>query len=210
MHISDDIEIGCGGTILHLAAAGISLDVQWCVLSGSAERHLEAEAAAYDFLRRAVRFQVHLAAFEDSYFPAQTRAIKEWLISQRQRRLPDIIFTHRSMDAHQEHRTVNELTWNVFSDQPILEYEIPKWDGDLGQPNTYCSLSSDIIERKIDLLITHFGTQRCKDWFDTETFKGLARLRGMECRASAFYAEAFFVRKIKLFWIIFGKLTFIR
>lgn len=196
---SDDIEIGCGGTILHLVASGIPLDVQWCILSGNAERHREAETSAHDFLCGVDRFQIHLAEFEDSYFPAQTRAIKEWLISQRQRQLPDIIFTHRFMDAHQDHRTVNELTWNVFRDQLILEYEIPKWDGDLGQPNAYCSLSPDITERKIELLVKHFGTQRSKDWFDAETFKGLARLRGMECRASEFYAEAFFARKIRLF-----------
>jgi len=129
----------------------------------------------------------------------QALPIKEWLAAQRQRRTPDIVFTHCKGDAHQDHRTVNELTWNLFRDQLILEYEIPKWDGDLGRPNAYAALSASVMERKIGLLMKHFGTQRSKDWFDPETFRGLARLRGMECRAPANYAEAFHARKLRLF-----------
>ncbi|MDT6940971.1 PIG-L deacetylase family protein [Brucella pseudogrignonensis] len=196
---SDDIEIGCGGTILHLISSGIPLDIHWCVLSGNVERHNEAELAALDFLQGASSFQINLASFEDSYFPAQIRDIKSWLMLQRQRQSPDIVFTHRKHDAHQDHRTISELTWNLFRDQLILEYEIPKWDGDLGQPNAYSALSADILKRKIELLLKHFGSQRAKDWFDTETFQGIARLRGMECRAPEAYAEAFFARKIRLF-----------
>jgi len=196
---SDDIEIGCGGTILHLISSGIPLDIHWCVLSGNAERHREAELAALDFLQGASTFQINLASFEDSYFPAQSRDIKSWLVLQRQRQSPDIVFTHRNNDAHQDHRTISELTWNLFRDQLILEYEIPKWDGDLGQPNAYSALPADRLKWKIELLLKHFGTQRAKDWFDAETFQGLARLRGMECRAPEAYAEAFFARKIRLF-----------
>lgn len=169
------------------------------MLSGNEERRAEAEASARDFLRGIDSFNIHLASFEDSYFPAQGREIKQWLIEQRGRRVPDMVFTHRHGDAHQDHRTVNELTWNLFRDQVILEYEIPKWDGDLGQPNAYSALPAAIMDRKIELLMKHFGTQRSKDWFDSETFRGLARLRGMECRAPETYAEAFHARKLRLF-----------
>ncbi len=197
---SDDIEIGCGGTILHLIETGMPLHVEWCVLSGCDERRREeAESSARDFMSGMDSFQIHIAAFEDSYFPAQSREIKEWLIEQRESGQPDIVFTHRHGDVHQDHRTVNELTWNLFRDQLILEYEIPKWDGDIGQPNAYSALPASIMERKIDLLMKHFGTQRSKDWFDPETFRGLARLRGMECRAPEAYAEAFHARKLRLF-----------
>ncbi len=108
------------------------------------------------------------------------------------------MFTHARGDAHQDHREVNQLTWNVFRDHLMLEYEIPKWDGDLCQPNVYVPLAKDVLERKIALLHTHFGTQRSKDWFDRETFQGLARLRGMECRAPELHAEAFVMRKARL------------
>lgn len=196
---SDDIEIGCGGTLLNLIGSGTPLHVEWCVLSGTEERRAEAEASARDFLRGADSFNIHLASFEDSYFPAQGREIKQWLIEQRGRGQPDMVFTHRHGDAHQDHRTVNELTWNLFRNQVILEYEIPKWDGDLGQPNAYSALPATIMDRKIELLMKHFGTQRSKDWFDAETFRGLGRLRGMECRAPEAYAEAFHARKLRLF-----------
>ncbi|MCX2698783.1 MULTISPECIES: PIG-L deacetylase family protein [Ochrobactrum] len=195
---SDDIEIGCGGTLLSLIAMGMALHIDWCVLSGGEERRMEARESARDFLLGAHSSNIHLATFEDSYFPAQSRGIKEWLIAQRGRVEPDIVFTHHSQDAHQDHRTVHELTWNIFRDQLILEYEIPKWDGDLGRPNTYVALSASVLGRKIELLMHHFGTQRSKDWFDPETFRGLARLRGMECRAAEAYAEAFYASKIRI------------
>jgi LmbE family N-acetylglucosaminyl deacetylase len=139
--------------------------------------------------------QVTLADFQDGYFPYQGDKIKPFFEDIKRRTDPDIILTHRNDDAHQDHREVNRLTWNTFRDHMILEYEIPKWDGDMGRPNVYVPLSSASIERKIDLLLAHFGTQRSKDWFDDETFRGLARLRGMECRAPERYAEAFFIRK---------------
>lgn len=196
---SDDIEIGCGGTVLNLIDMGIALHVDWCVLSGDEERRVEAEVSARDFLQGTASFDIHLAQFEDSYFPAQSREIKQWLIGQRSKQQPDIIFTHSRHDAHQDHRTLNELTWNIFRDQLILEYEIPKWDGDLGRPNAYVALPAKVLERKIALLMQHFGSQRAKDWFDPETFRGLSRLRGMECRAPETYAEAFYASKLRLF-----------
>ncbi len=195
---SDDIEIGAGGTILSMIETGARLNVRWCVLSGGGVRAAEAAAAAEAFLHGAAERQVEVASFEDSYFPSQSRAIKQWLIDVRGRFTPDVIFTHQRADAHQDHREVNQLTWNVFRDHLVLEYEIPKWDGDLGQPNAYMPLSKAIMEKKAALLDAHFGTQRSKDWFDKETFQGLARLRGMECRAPELYAEAFTMRKARL------------
>jgi len=196
---SDDIEIGCGGTLLKLLTTPLLIQIDWCVLAGDSARRAEAEASARDYLRDFEIPSVHLLDFEDSYFPLQARAIKEWMLRRREVFRPDIIFTHNRFDAHQDHRTVQELTWNVFRDQLILEYEIPKWDGDLGQPNTYVALPSATLERKIDLLMKHFGTQRSKDWFDEETFRGIARLRGMECRADEGYAEGFYAPKLRIF-----------
>jgi LmbE family N-acetylglucosaminyl deacetylase len=195
---SDDIEIGAGGTILSLIAHGIGLEVTWCVLSARGKREEEAHASANEFLAGAASTSIHLAGFDDSYFPTQLREIKEWLAAIRGQSAPDIVFTHRRDDAHQDHRTINQITWNLFRDHLILEYEIPKWDGDSGRPNTYVPLPRDSLDRKIDLLLRHFGSQRSKDWFDAETFRGLARLRGMECRAPEGFAEAFTSRKAAL------------
>jgi LmbE family N-acetylglucosaminyl deacetylase len=195
---SDDIEIGVGGTLLALINAGVKLNVHWCVLSGREVRHQEARASALDFLEGAETHLVEIADFDDSFFPAQSRQIKEWLSAVRGGIDPDVVFTHRRDDAHQDHREVSGITWNLFRDHLILEYEIPKWDGDLGQPNFYSPLSREELSRKIELLSRHFGSQRSKDWFDEETFRGLARLRGMECRAPCGYAEAFFLHKAAL------------
>lgn len=195
---SDDIEIGAGGTILSLIATGVRLSVHWCVLSAAGPRAAEAMASARAFLRGAHEQRIELAEFEDSYFPEQRRDIKRWLIELRERTAPDIVLTHAPKDAHQDHREVNQLTWNLFRDHLVLEYEIPKWDGDLGQPNVYVALTSEVMAKKISLLHEHFGTQRSKDWFDEGTFLGLARLRGMECRAPEMHAEAFFLKKARL------------
>jgi LmbE family N-acetylglucosaminyl deacetylase len=125
--------------------------------------------------------------------------MKDWFEGLKNRINPEIVFTHRKDDGHQDHREVSRLTWNTFRDHNILEYEIPKWDGDLGNPNVYVPLSSDVMQRKIEILHSVFGTQRSKDWFDADTFKGLARLRGMECRAPDRFAEAFVARKLVVF-----------
>lgn len=196
---SDDIEIGVGGTLISWLAAGAELEVTWCVLSGGAERAAEARNSAEAFLEGAIDRSVQIASFRDSYFPNEGAALKEWFEALRGRiEKPDVIFCHRRDDAHQDHREISRLTWNAFRDHLILEYEIPKWDGDLGQPNTYVALSGAAMSRKIDLLRTHFPTQMGKDWFDEETFRGLARIRGMECRAPERYAEAFHARKVLL------------
>jgi len=195
---SDDIEIGAGATLLSLMERGVRLEVHWCVLSAAAEREKEARASAAAFLTQAAGAQVETMSFQDGFFPEQGEAIKSWFESLKGRGNPDLILTHRRDDAHQDHRQVCRLTWNTFRDHSILEYEIPKWDGDLGQPNVYVPVSARALDHKIDLLMAHFGTQRSKQWFDAETFRGLARLRGMECRAPERYAEAFFGRKLLL------------
>jgi LmbE family N-acetylglucosaminyl deacetylase len=195
---ADDIEIGAGGTLLGWLAAGVRLTVDWCVLSATGSRAAEAEASAEAFLAGASGSSIELADFEDGFFPYQGAAIKVWLEAVRDRTRPDLILTHRQGDAHQDHREVSRLTWNLFRDHLILEYEIPKWDGDLGRPNLYMPLSASVLEHKIELLQAHFGSQRSKPWFDAETFRGLARLRGMECRAPERYAEAFVARKARL------------
>ncbi len=194
---SDDIEIGAGGAILHWLASGAAINAHWCVLSAPGARKMEAESSAAAFLKGAASTKVELAAFKDSYFPYQGSELKDWFASLKSRVDPDIILTHRRCDAHQDHREVSKLTWNAFRDHLILEYEIPKWDGDLGRPNGYVPLEARILERKIELLDIHFGSQRSKDWFDAETFRGLARLRGIECRACEGYAEAFIMRKVR-------------
>lgn len=195
---SDDIEIGLGATILDWIASGVDLRVDWCVFSAAGSRREEAERSAADFLAGAAAANVHIGAFRDSYFPYQGAEVKAWLEGIKAKVAPDVVFTHRKDDAHQDHREVANLTWNAFRDHTILEYEIPKWDGDLGQPNAYLAVSEAGLARKIELLDKHFGTQRSKDWFDADTFHGLARLRGMECRAPERFAEAFFVRKLRL------------
>ncbi|GLH79941.1 GlcNAc-PI de-N-acetylase [Bradyrhizobium sp. SSBR45G] len=195
---SDDIEIGAGGTLLTLLDQGVRLDVHWCVLSGNGERGVEATASANDFLAEAAGRNLEILNFRDGFFPEQGEEIKAWFESLKSRINPDVILAHRRDDAHQDHRQVNRLVWNTFRDHLVLEYEIPKWDGDLGRPNVYMPVSEFVMKRKVALLMSHFGSQRSKQWFDPETFLGLARLRGMECRAPERYAEAFVVRKLSL------------
>ena len=158
-------------------------------------RASEARASANDFLDGATSSRVVLGQFEDGRFPSQGGELKDWFESLKKEVNPDIILTHRRDDAHQDHREISRLTWNTFRDHLILEYEIPKWDGDLGQPNLYQPLSADVLDRKIAFLLQHFGTQQSKDWFDAETFSALARLRGMESRSPDRVAEAFYLHK---------------
>lgn len=195
---SDDIEIGAGATLLGWIAAGIVVEVHWAVLSAVGSRAEEARRSAETFLRGATRAEIELCSFGDGYFPARRSEIKDWFEHLKSRVEPDIILTHHRDDAHQDHRLVAELTKNTFRNHLTLEYEIPKWDGDLGRPNLYVPATEATLSRKIELLMTHFATQRSKDWFEPDTFRGLARLRGMECRAPERFAEAFHTRKIVL------------
>jgi LmbE family N-acetylglucosaminyl deacetylase len=193
---SDDIEIGAGGTILGWLASKAKVNIRWCVASAIGGRADEARASAESFLIGADQVDILLGEFRDGYLPADRSRVKDWVETLKNGPEPDVILTHRREDAHQDHRLLCELTWNTFRDHLILEYEIPKWDGDMGRPNTYVELSEEQLGRKIELLLRHFGSQRSKNWFDEETFRGLARLRGMECQAR--YAEAFWSRKLVL------------
>lgn len=194
---SDDIEIGCGGTVLSLRRQR-PLDCRWVVLSAAGERGREARRGAQAFLGRAAGTAVHLHGFRDGFFPAQFEAIKEAFEAIGRDFSPELVFTHTRDDRHQDHRVVSDLAWNTFRRATVLEYEIPKWDGDLTRPNLYVPLSAALMRRKVALLERSFATQRGKDWFDERTFTGLARVRGMECRARDGYAEAFHARKLTL------------
>jgi LmbE family N-acetylglucosaminyl deacetylase len=194
---SDDIEIGCGATVLNLVRRRPLPEFRWVVWSAEGQRAREAKRGARRFLGADIE-GVRLHAFRDGYFPAQFSEIKQAFEDLAREFRPDIIFTHARDDRHQDHRIVSDLTWNTFRNQLILEYEIPKWDGDLGRPNFYVPVSQSISRRKARALLSVFGTQRSKDWFSEETFLGLMRLRGMECRAVGGHAEAFYARKVSL------------
>lgn len=196
---ADDVEIGCGATILDLLARpGLRVGVDWCVLSASPARAEEARASAAAFLEGASDARVEVQGFRDGHFPWQGSQIKEWFETLKDRPRPDLILTHARDDRHQDHREVCALTWNTFRDHLILEYEIPKWDGDLGRPAVHVPVSEAAVERKVDLLHRHFPTQAAKPWFDRDTFRGLARLRGLECASPTRFAEAFFAPKLLL------------
>lgn len=193
---SDDIEIGCGGALLQLARSYPQAHFSWVVLSGSPQRAREARASAAAFMR-GCNYTLSCDTFRDGYFPFQGEALKERFETLKPI-TPDIVFTHRREDAHQDHRQVAQLTWNTFRDHCILEYEIPKWDGDLRTPNVYVRLDKAVAARKTRLLMRHFGTQRNKHWFTPDTFLGLLRLRGLECASPSGFAEGFHGYKIAL------------
>jgi LmbE family N-acetylglucosaminyl deacetylase len=193
---ADDIEMGCGGTMLRLLHEHPRVEVLWVVFSGNAKRRREAKASAREFLKEAARSQVRCFDFKESFFPNQWAAIKRKLETVRREIEPDLIFTHARDDRHQDHRVLWDLTWNTFRDHLILEYEIPKYEGDLGQPSLFVSLSREVAEQKTRLVLKHFKSQRTKHWFDTETFMGLMRLRGVE--SATRYAEGFYCRKCVL------------
>lgn len=192
---ADDIEIGCGGTILRLAAEGRLSSVRWVVLSATGEREAEARAGAAAFLAGVERVEVLVAAFRDGFFPYLGGTVKEFFEEHRDSFAPDLILTHRREDLHQDHRLVGELTWNTYRQHLVFEYEIPKYDGDPGSPNLYVELPASISERKIDIITTTFRSQASRQWFDPDTFRSLLRLRGMECSSSTRLAEGFTCRK---------------
>lgn len=195
---SDDIEIGCAGTLLSWLAEWPAASVTWVVLSAAGERAAEARRSATALLRRAKDSKIVLGAFRDGFFPAEYPAIKEYLEAVRRESDPDIVLTHRLEDRHQDHRITAELTWNTWRDHLVLEYEIPKYEGDLGQPNCYVHVPAAAARRKVTHLQRHFASQRSKSWFMAENFLGLMRLRGLECRAASGFAEAFHARKFVL------------
>jgi len=193
---SDDIEIGCGGTLLRLIAERPAVSVQWVVFSADDGREEEARASASDFLAGARSADVTVHRFRESYFPHVADEIKDAFERLKSTISPDVVFTHRRDDEHQDHRVLGQLAWNTFRDHVVLEYEIPKYEGDLGHPNVYVPLDRDIAARKVELLMAHFGSQRNKLWFRPETFDAVLALRAIECNAASGAAEAFHARKI--------------
>ena len=195
---SDDIEIGCGGTILKLLAASGQVSVDWIVFSADGDRALEAQKGADAFLARARTTDVRVEQFRGSYFPYMGSDIKGYFDQLGATLRPDVIFTHQRDDLHQDHRLISELTLNTFRNHLILEYEIPKYDGDLGRTNAYVHLDRETCERKIQHIAEVFASQHDKHWFSPETFRATLRLRGVEARSPEGYAEGFYCRKLVL------------
>ncbi len=194
----DDIEIGCGGTLLKLLARGGDWDVTWAVFSADAARVREVHASARRFLRRAHASQVLLHSFEDSYFPAQYGPLKQAFAALKKLPDPDLVFTHERDDRHQDHRVLNELTWTAFRRHMVLEYEIPKFDGGLSDPEVFVPLTRAQVSTKTRALLASYPSQRAKPWFTESTFEALLRLRGVESGAASGWAEGFHVRKLHL------------
>jgi LmbE family N-acetylglucosaminyl deacetylase len=192
---ADDIEIGCGATVLRLVDEVPGVEIGWAVFSACGTRRAEGERGV-ELFAGAAAVHVEFHEFADSYFPAAFRELKDAMFGVRASFEPDVVLTHARDDAHQDHRMIAELTWNTWRDHLVMEYEIPKWDGDLGRPNCYVPLSRAQLDRKVEYLHDAFVSQKAKHWFAPSTFTGLAHVRGVECNALA--AEAFTVRKLVL------------
>lgn len=195
---ADDIEIGCGATILSLLQRYPSVRVRWVVLSGMGVRAEEAQDSARHFLAGAINATVDVRDFRDGYFPWQGGILKDYFEQLKSEPTPDVVFTHHGHDLHQDHRLVSELTWNTFRDHLILEYEVPKYDGGLGSPNVFVPQAIERVDQKLHILQKCFPSQSAKPWFDVDTFRALMRLRGVECNAPSRFAEAFYARKVCL------------
>jgi LmbE family N-acetylglucosaminyl deacetylase len=193
---ADDIEIGCGGTLLRLAQEMKELAVRWVVFSGNEAREAEARAAAATFLDGVKEAAVETHRFRDGYFPFVGDGIKDELERLKREVAPDLILTHWRGDAHQDHRLVAELTVQTWRDHLILEYEIPKMEGDIGKPALFVTLSEEQVRRKVEALMRHFGSQRSRSWFAAETFTALMRLRGINASSPTGWAEAFHCRRV--------------
>src|SRR5258706_1558486 len=194
----DDIEIGCGGTIQRVVAANPNIRIHWVTLSSNSTREKEARHAAGMLLKGAVNADVRIESFKESFFPYSGADIKAYFERLKREVEPDVVFTHYRQDLHQDHRVVNELTWNTYRNHQVLEYEIPKFDGDLGVPNGFSPLTRAQLDLKTKVILECFESQRAKSWFTPSTFEAIARLRGIECNAPEGFAEAFYVRKMNL------------
>lgn len=193
---ADDIEIGGGGTILRLLEEDPGMHVYWVVLGASGQRSREAVESANRFLTNARHKEIVVKEFRDGYFPYTGAEIKDFFEDLGRTCIPDLIMTHYRGDLHQDHRLVSELTWNTFRNHMILEYEIVKYDGDLGIPNLFVDLGESIVRKKLQIIKECFVSQREKSWFREDIFSSILRLRGVECRAPNGFAEAFHVRKL--------------
>jgi LmbE family N-acetylglucosaminyl deacetylase len=195
---ADDIEIGCGGTILTLATTTAALQVTWVVFSSNEDREREARASADAILSDVPQKQILIERFRDGFFPYTGGDIKDYFEHLKTQVAPDLIFTHYRHDLHQDHRVISELTWNTFRKHLILEYEIPKYDGDLGSPNLFTRLDESIVHKKTQIILQFFQTQEHRHWFSADLFLALMRMRGVESAAPSSYAEAFYARKLVL------------
>lgn len=195
----DDIEIGCGGALLRLVSERPDISIHWVIFSSSPMRAQEARASADTFLKEAGGKNVTIREYRDGFLPFHFAELKERFEELKVQVKPDVIFTHHRSDLHQDHRTISELTWNTFRDHVILEYEIPKYDGDFGTPNLFAPLPEEVCRRKIEIILDCFESQREKRWFSRELFLATLRVRGMECNAPSGYAEGFYCRKAVLF-----------
>ena len=193
---ADDIEIGCGGTILRFLEEDPATEVVWVVFGASGQRKTEAAASANLFLANARKKEIVVKEFRDGYFPYAGSDIKDFFESLKQKYSPDLILTHYREDLHQDHRLVSELTWNTFRNHLILEYEIVKYDGDLGAPNLFVHLTESVARKKIQTIVQCFKSQKDKNWFTEDVFSSILRLRGVESNAADKYAEAYYCRKI--------------
>lgn len=195
---SDDIEIGCGATVLRLIQEQPGLQIYWLVFSARGTRAREAKQSAGEFLRGVRSRRIRTLTFRESYFPSEWPAIKDAFEQVKREFEPDLVLTQSRDDRHQDHRVLSDLTWNSFRNHLILEYEIPKYDGDLGTPNVYIPVPRELCERKAAALLRHFQSQTGRHWFTADTFWALLRLRGIECAAPSGFAEAFYGRKLWL------------
>ena len=195
---ADDIEIGCGGTLLRWLDEYEKVELTWAVLSSAQPRAAEALGSAQSLVQGRAPLDVVLGDFDDAHMPADFSRVKAFLEGLRGRGEVDVVLTHCLEDRHQDHRLIGELTWQCWRDHLILGYEIPKYEGDLGHPNLFVALTTATVDRKVAHLLEHFGSQRSRDWFSADTFRGLMRLRGLECRSASGYAEAFHVLKATL------------
>ena len=195
---SDDIEIGCGGTVLRLIQESDRIEFRWVVFGSSPERAREAGRSARAVLRGVRRKSIQIHSFRDGFFPYIGGQVKECFEELKRTFEPDVIFTHFRHDLHQDHRTVCELTWNTWRNHLIFEYEIPKYDADLRSPNFFVPLPESICRRKVRGLMRYFGTQRNKQWFSEDLFYGMLRLRGVESASPTRFAEGFHCRKMVL------------
>lgn len=192
----DDIEIGCGGTLLELLGRRDNVTLHWQVFASTPPRRKEAEAGAEAFGAGAAALELEVLDFRDGFLPYEGAAVKEAMEAVKRRVQPDLILTHYRHDLHQDHRVISDLTWNTFRDHLILEYEIPKWDGDLGVPNAFVAISEPTARKKIEILQSVYNSQNAKHWFTDDLFWSLLRLRGMEANAPSRLAEAFHSRKL--------------
>ena len=192
----DDLEIGCGGTILKILNTLSNTEVDWIVFSGKGKRAGEAKNSAISFLIDAKKTNIEIKGFKDGFFPYTGAEIKNHFEELKRRISPDLIFTHYRNDLHQDHRLISELTWNTFRDHLIFEYEIVKYDGDIGSPNLFFHLDEHVCRKKIDLILNTFKSQKTRNWFTEDSFLSIMRLRGLESNSNSRFAEGFYCRKV--------------